>query len=243
MPELTADAMNLTALVCLALGAVLCFLGYRVFLFFLALAGFLGFGAAAAFGGLAISNDLAVAGISGLLGGFIGAVLLVLFYFAWVFCFGAAVFLVLALAAVHMLGTGLTWLAVLAIIVAGAAGGGLALLLQRFVIIVASSFKGAAFIVAGIFYFIRRARLAPALQDAYDAASRAIAEKGLQQAVVDGFSLPGDVRAALFAIFDPTSLYLMGLGLLAVALLGISVQYAVTAGKPPAKETPAPAAS
>ena len=237
MPELTVDAMNIAALVCLAFGAILCFLGYRTFLFFLALGGFLVCGAAAAFGGLAISNDLAVAGISGLLGGFIGAVLLILFYFAWVFCVGAVTCMALALAVLHLLDTGLTWVAVLALLVSGGAGGTLALFLQRFVIICVSSLKGAAFIVLGVFYFIRRSRLTPALQDAYDAVSKAIADKGLEQAIQEGFAIPEAVRAALRAVFDPTSLYLMGLGLLALALLGISVQYAVTAGKPPEKET------
>lgn len=238
MPELTENALNIAAIVCLSLGAVLCFLGYRVFLLLLALGGFAVAGLAAAGGGLLVSQDQTIAIIAGVLGGFIGAVLMVLLYYAVLFNVGALTAGVVGYLICAYSGTPFTTVTVAAILSAAVLGGILALFLQRFVIVVTSSIKGAGMLTIGIFYFIRRETLSPLLIGLYAALSKQIGEHGLNDAISDGLQVPPEFVDAAPRIFDTPSLYLMGLGALALALLGIAVQYTVTAR--PKRQTPPP---
>lgn len=229
MPELTENALGIAAIACLSLGAVLCFLGYRVFLLVLALGGFVAAGLAAAGGGLLVSQDLTIAIISGILGGFIGAVLMVLLYFAVLFNAGAVTAGLIGYAICVYSETPLTTVAIVAILCAAVFGGILALFLQRFVIIVSTSMKGAGLLTLGIFYFIRRTTVNPLLIGLYAVLAKQIGEQGLEPAIRDGLEIPPEMLDGLARLFGSTSLYLMGLGSLALALLGIGVQYTVTA--------------
>lgn len=240
MPELTENALNIAAIACLSLGAVLCFLGYRVFLLLLALGGFVAIGLAAAVGGLLVSQDVTIAIIAGVLGGFIGAVLMVLLYYAVLFNAGAVTAGVIGYFLCAYSGTPFTTVTMAAILGAAVLGGILALFLQRFVIVVSSSIQGAGMITIGIFYFIRRATLNPLLIGLYAALSRQIGEVGLNVAIRDGLQVPPEFVDGAGRLFNTPSLYLMGLGAIALTLLGIAVQYTVTARpkkpiQPPAK--------
>lgn len=230
MPELTINALNSLAVIMLGLGGVICFFGYRIYLFAVALGGFAAAGLVAGLAGLTLSQDLAIALISALLGGFIGAAVLVLGYFIVLFVVGSVTGFLAALVITHLANAGLHWGTGVGMVVVGVAGGFLALFLQRFVIVCLSAFKGGVLITLGAFYFVRRARLSPALKDLYDATARALAEKGgLDKAMEEGITLREPVRENVLALLDPTSLYLMALGIAALTLLGIAIQYTVTA--------------
>ncbi|MFP4502090.1 MAG: DUF4203 domain-containing protein [Candidatus Hydrogenedentota bacterium] len=230
MPALSISTLNILALVLLGLGFLTCFFGYRIYLFAVALGGFAVAALIAGFAGLLLSQDLTIAFIAGLLGGFIGAAALVLGYFVILFIVGGVCGFLVALGITHASGAGLHWGAGLGMAGAAVAGGFLALLLQRFVIVGVSALKGAVLITVAVYYFVRRGTLAPALKDLYDAVAREVAEKGgLEKAIETGITVREPVRENVLALLEPTSLYLMALGIAALTLLGIAIQYTVTA--------------
>ncbi|HNT88821.1 MAG TPA: DUF4203 domain-containing protein, partial [Candidatus Hydrogenedentes bacterium] len=236
MPELTEDVLNMCAMGVLATGAVLCFLGYRVFLLLLAVGGLVVGAVAAGLAGLSISEDQTIAILSAVLGGFIGAVLMILLYFAVLFTIGAVTAGVIGYFVCIYTGTALTTVSVVAILVAALLGGILALVLQRFIIVLTSSAKGSVFLVLGIFYYVKRATLAPLLTGLYAAIAGEISEKGPDEAFRSGFALSPELSEGLSRAFSATSFYLMALGALALTLLGVAVQYTVTARPPKPKK-------
>jgi hypothetical protein len=125
-------------LILLVAGLVACFAGYRLFRVVLGVYGFI-LGALFASSMAAPSNQLAMI-VAAVVGGLIGALILVLAYFAGVVLVGAA----LGAAVAHVL-----WAQFGAyphpffVIVFGIAGGALAWVFQRYVIIVATAFGGA----------------------------------------------------------------------------------------------------
>lgn len=241
MPELTESFLSACAIASLVGGAILCFLGYRVFLLLLALGGLVWGAIAAGLAGLSISEDQTIAIIAAVLGGFIGAVLMVLLYFAVLFTIGAVTAGTIGYFVCVYSGTPLTTVSVVAILVAALLGGIIALVLQRFVIVVVSSNKGAGLLTIGIFYYVKRAALAPLLIDLYTAISNQVSGKDLAEAVRGGLPLTEEMSAGFAQVFSPTALYLMGLGVVAFTLLGIAVQYTVTArpSKPKQEQQPA----
>jgi len=237
MPELTESFLSGCEIASLAGGAILCFLGYRVFLPLLALAGLAWGAAAAGLAGLQISEDQTIAIIAVVLGGFIGAVLMVLLYFAVLFTIGAVTAGAIGYMVCVYSDTPFTTVSVAAVLVAALLGGIIALVLQRFVIVLVSSVKGASLLVVGTCYYVKRAALAPLLLEFYTAISNQVSGKELAEAVRGGLPLTEEMRAGFVQVFGPTTLYLMGLGAIAFTLLGIAVQYAVTARTPkPAQE-------
>lgn len=240
MPELTSNAIYIAAISTLVLGTLLCFFGYRLFLFFMALGGLLAGGIAAGIGGLLLSQDQTVALIAGILGGFIGAVFVVLLYFAILFSVGAVVAGALGYVVCLQTGTAFTFVSIMAIVVAAILGGVLALLLQRLVITVSSSMKGGVLLSLGIFYFIRRGTADPVIKGVYDAIAKTVTESGLRAALTTKPSLPENIELA--RLLDTSNLYLLALGAIAFMLAGITVQYTVTARPPKAAQEKKPEA-
>ncbi|MEI8372869.1 MAG: DUF4203 domain-containing protein [Planctomycetota bacterium] len=131
-------------------GLVECFFGYRLFMVTLAIVGFL-FGAVLAGAiGAAQSHEAVVALLSAILGGFIGAVLMIVLHFVGVFVLGAALGGIIGalLCAAANSNPEPVMLMIPAIV-----GGIVALLVRKFMIIVATAFTGAWSVVTGIAYF------------------------------------------------------------------------------------------
>lgn len=132
------------ALVLLAAGAIACFAGYRVFRVVLGIYGFI-LGALAASAAMGAEHTLWML-LAALVGGVIGALILIAAYFVGVALLGAGVGALVA---------SLIWGAVgrephaLIVILFAIAGALVALALQRYVIIVATSFGGAWTMVVG----------------------------------------------------------------------------------------------
>jgi len=132
-------------------GVVQCFFGYRIFKFTLKLIGFL-LGAVLAGGiGAVISQEAGVGILTALIGGFIGAALMVALHFVGVFLLGASLggLLGLFLSALSQNSPDAVSL-ILAII-----GGVAALIYHKFMIITSTAFAGAWIVVTGIFNFNR----------------------------------------------------------------------------------------
>lgn len=135
--------------VAVLLGLANCFFGYRIFKFMLGVVGFL-LGAAA---GVVLGSYLGDGGelamlIGGLVGGLIGAGLLVALYFLGVFLFGAAVGALL----VGVLGTAMNIeMPTAATIVGAIILGIIAVVLQKVVIILSTALSGAWTTVVGVY--------------------------------------------------------------------------------------------
>jgi Domain of unknown function (DUF4203) len=148
--DLPRDVLNVIIGLSILVGTLQCFFGYRIFKFILGLTGFLLGGALACEIGYVISQKEAVALLAGLVGGFIGAALMVALYFIGVFLIGAlfggvlgTVFFALADANPQP-----AILLILALI-----AGVIALIFQKFMIIVSTGFGGSWGVVTGIAYF------------------------------------------------------------------------------------------
>jgi len=126
-------------------GALTCFAGYRLFRVVLALYGFI-LGAMFASSMMGVTNSVGMV-IAAVVGGIVGAAILVFAYFIGIALVGAGLGALVAHLAWPHIGAGdppATLLIVLAI--AGAIG---AMLLQRYVIVVATAFAGAWTIIVG----------------------------------------------------------------------------------------------
>jgi hypothetical protein len=127
-------------------GAVSCFAGYRLFRVVLAIYGFI-------LGGSIASSTLAPTNATGqlvawLVGGFAGAILLMLAYFVGIALIGAGLGALIAHVAWTSFATGDPPAAlVIVLAIAGAIG---AMVLQRYVIIVATAFGGAWTLLLGV---------------------------------------------------------------------------------------------
>lgn len=155
--ELTGGTLILAALISIALGIANCFFGYRIFRVLLGIIGFV----AGAAGGLAIvqaliaervittSGPLLYQILGVLIGGALGAVLLIFVYFIGIFLLGALMGLLIGTYAAQALSAG-DDVTLIAGIVLALVGGVLALIIQRVIIIIATSISGAYSIVWGL---------------------------------------------------------------------------------------------
>lgn len=135
------------------IGIIICFFGYRIFRFVLAVAGFI-LGASFIAGvasTLTESPDTSVIIIAGVAGGLIAALSLLLLYSAGVFLLGAlfGVVMLSVISLIFNLSTNLLIYIIPAIIC-----GVLALVLKRFMIILITSLVGAWVIIVGVLYII-----------------------------------------------------------------------------------------
>jgi uncharacterized protein DUF4203 len=136
------------AIVLLAGGAIACFAGYRVFRLVLGIYGFI-LGALFASAAMGTEHTLWMVGAA-LLGGMVGALILIAAYFVGVALVGAGV---------GALAASLIWNAIghepgaIAVIVFAIAGALAALALQRYVIIGGTAFGGAWTMIVGWFAF------------------------------------------------------------------------------------------
>jgi hypothetical protein len=155
LPELGSGATLVFGIVTVAVGLLNCFFGYRIFKFMVGLFGFaLGAFAGALIAGAVTDGQLLWVALAALIGGMLGAGLMLLFYFVGVFVAGAAVGAVL----VGAIGAGLdvTMPPVVVIIVAIVVGI-IALILQRVVIILSTAFSGAwAAVMGGVWLAVGR---------------------------------------------------------------------------------------
>lgn len=140
------------ALLLIAGGAVSCFAGYRLFKGVLAFFGFV-IGAMFASSMMGVTSNVAMV-VAAIVGGFIGALTLVLAYFVGIAIVGAGLGAVAAHVGWPLVGTGEPpALAVILLAVAGAIG---AMFLQRYVIIVATAFAGSMTMLLGCVELLNR---------------------------------------------------------------------------------------
>ena len=133
------------AVVLIVGGALACFAGYRLFRIVLGIYGFI-LGAAIASSTLGVSNTAGMVAAA-VVGGLVGAVVLVFAYFVGIALVGAGLGVLVAHAVWGQVATGDP--TALVVIVSGIAGAIGAMLLQRYVIIVGTAFAGAWTIVLG----------------------------------------------------------------------------------------------
>lgn len=148
--DIHQDVLNVIIGLSVLVGALQCFFGYRIFKFILGLTGFLIGGVLAVAIGYSFSQEEAFALLAGLVGGFIGATLMVMLYYVGIFLIGALLgsFLGTVLYAVAENTPEPAVLLILAVIV-----GVIALISQKFMIIVSTGFGGAWLVVTGIAFF------------------------------------------------------------------------------------------
>lgn len=151
MPHISPDMLKMIILISVAIGLIECFYGYIIFKFTLALIGFIGVGGLTAGITYAASRDPGVTVLCALVGGIVGAGLMVLLYFIGIFLIGA-LFGTLLVGILSMSYGGNPHPAVLLIV--AIICGVIALLLQKLVIIVATAFSGSWSVVTGISYFV-----------------------------------------------------------------------------------------
>ena len=150
--DFSGEMFDIIAFASIILGAITCFFGYRIFKVVLGIFGFiLGI---SIFGGIAFGmsgGEQEVAIIVGLVGGIIGAVLMVTVYFIGLFLLGVGLGSLLGV----LLITGTEGspepviLFILAII-----GGVFTVIFQKLTIIASTSLGGAWSVVSGIFHFV-----------------------------------------------------------------------------------------
>jgi hypothetical protein len=141
---LPASFQTPAAVILVAGGLVSCFAGYRVFRFVLAFFGFI-FGALAASSAMGADQTLWMIGAA-IVGGLLGALILVLAYFVGVALIGAGIGAGAAMAIWAALGREPGIVPVLILSVLGALA---ALALQRYVIIASTAFGGAQTAIVG----------------------------------------------------------------------------------------------
>lgn len=148
--SLPPNGLNVIIGFMVLLGAVQCFLGYRIFKVILGLTGFFIGGLLAGSAGYDVSQQELVALLAGLVGGIIGAAVLVGLYFVGVFVIGAFLGGILGGALCAVVGTSPEPLVLLILAILT---GVVALFFQKFMIIMSTGFGGAWSVVTGIAYF------------------------------------------------------------------------------------------
>ncbi len=151
--RLPVDLLNAIIGIGILVGAIGCFLGYRIFKIILGLTGFFLGGAFAGSIGYAFSGEEGLAVLSGIVGGAIGAALLVALYFIGVFLIGA--FLGGLIGAI-LFGISSSSPEPAVLLILAVIGGVISLIFQKFMIILSTSFGGSWSVVTGIGYFTIR---------------------------------------------------------------------------------------
>lgn len=199
------------AIAAIVIGLLNCFFGYRLFKIILGIWGFI---AGAVLGvGIAttMSGELWLAILAGLIGGVVGAVLFVLLYFVGIFLLGAGLGFLLGGAIVSALNIGGPVQWVIAGVLA-IVGGIVAVIVQKFMIILSTALGGAAMAVGGI-YTLAGGQLLRSIED--------LPARMARRSVIAGN-------------------WLLLLFWLLLGIVGVVVQYAVTAREKPAPAAPAP---
>jgi len=150
--ELNKELIDIIIIVSIAIGALSCFFGYRIFKVMLGILGF----ALGAFIAALIANNILVESqivllISAIVGGLIGAALMASLYFIGIFVLGAIIGGLIGTLISTALGG---YLQIAAQLILAIIGGVMALIFQKFMIIIATSLSGSWSIVTGIYYFI-----------------------------------------------------------------------------------------
>jgi len=154
MTKSQPDTLAIIAAASILIGAIQCFLGYRLLKIILGLTGFFIGGVAAAAIAGDMTKETVVILIAGLVGGVVGAILMVAAYFVGVFVVGACLGYVGGAAAMGALGLHFD---PLFLIVPAVLGGVLALVFQKFMVVVSTAFGGSWGVVAGLGYFLNSA--------------------------------------------------------------------------------------
>jgi hypothetical protein len=142
------------AVVMVLVGAVTCFAGYRLFRFLLAIWGFI-IGAMIGSSMMGVGSAFAMI-VAGLVGGVLGALVLVFAYFVGVALLGAGLSVLVTQGIWTQLTTGDP--PALLVIFASIAGAVCAMVLQRYVIIVGTAIAGAWMTIVGVLAFGGAAR-------------------------------------------------------------------------------------
>ena len=152
--DLNQDVLNVLVVLGILVGALQCFYGYRIFKFILGLIGFILGSALTATIGYNFTQEEVIVLLFGLMGGFVGAALMMALYFVGVFVIGGFLGSILGvvLYAVAESNPDPAALLILAVI-----AGVIALVFQKFMIIVSTGFGGSWIIVTGIAYFATQA--------------------------------------------------------------------------------------
>lgn len=150
--EFSRGALYLIALASIGLGVVYCFFGYRIFRVLLGILGFiLGASAAAAVALDIFGRAPVIVILAGLVGGIIGATLLVVLYFVGIFLLGAWLG---SLLGVLLTGGGRSTVQIVIILVLAIIGGVAAVVLQKWMIILSTALSGAWAIVSGVLHLV-----------------------------------------------------------------------------------------
>lgn len=150
--ELNREYIDLIVIGSIAIGALGCFFGYRIFKLILGILGFvLGAILAAWIANNILDGSQTIVVIAALAGGIICAVLMTFLYFIGIFVLGAILGGLLG----TLIGTALEgYLQIIIQLILAVIGGVIALIFQKFMIIIATSLSGSWSAVTGIYYFI-----------------------------------------------------------------------------------------
>jgi uncharacterized protein DUF4203 len=150
--NIDAMAGQITAPLAVAVGLLICFLGYRLLKLTLGVMGFIigATGGWAAGLSLAQSNN-GIALLCAVIGGVIGAVLCIWLFFLGIFLLGASAGTIVATALFHAAGNQPQPILVLVLAVVF---GLIALVLQKLMIIVSTAFSGSYLVIAGLSHLL-----------------------------------------------------------------------------------------
>lgn len=152
---ITHDMYNIIMLFGILLGAAQCFFGYRLFKIIIGIIGFLGGGALAGSLSFFLSIEGTIAIIVGLVGGIIGAVTMLTFFYAGIFLIGTILGAIVGSLLCSIAGVDPIPIVIVA---ASIISGIVALLIQKYMIIASTAFGGSWIIMTAVAYFIVGAR-------------------------------------------------------------------------------------
>lgn len=152
---ITHDMYNIIMLFGILLGAAQCFFGYRLFKIIIGIIGFLVGGALAGFLSFFLSPEGTIAIIVGLVGGIIGAVTMLTFFYAGIFLIGTILGAIVGSLLCSIAGVDPIPIVIVA---ASIISGIVALLIQKYMIIASTAFGGSWIIMTAVAYFIVGAR-------------------------------------------------------------------------------------
>lgn len=156
MPEIDFSILSQyyhqSIVISIALGAIWCFFGYKIFRFVLGLLGFILGALAAGAIGYELSEGREIIAIgAAIVGGLLGAGIMFVLYIVGVFVIGALLGAIIALSVFTYLNQEPEYLTM---IVAALVAGIVAVFIKRLMIILATSLTGAWAVVTGLAYFV-----------------------------------------------------------------------------------------